>query len=150
MPVPLIAVRTVILVRHAEVNSGINPALSPPGQQRAILLARMLRDINLKAVFVTEFQRSVQTGTPAADMAGLTVTPYSHGDPAGLVATVNTAHKKGTVLVIAHSDTVDDIAAGFNASGAGTLASGQFDRMFLIIRSLGTTLTRLRYGASTP
>lgn len=79
MPVPLIAVRTVILVRHAEVNNGINPALSQLGQQRAILLARMLRDINLKA-----------------------------------------------------------------------MAPGQFDRMFLIIRSLGTALTRLRYGASTP
>lgn len=150
MPVPLIAVRTVILVRHAEVNSGINPSLSSAGQQRAILLARMLRDSNLRAVFVTEFLRSMQTGTPAADMAGLTVTPYSHDDSAGLVATVNAAHRKGAVLVIAHTDTVDDIAAGFGAPGVGALASGQFDRMFLIIRSIGTTLIRLRYGASTP
>ena len=150
MPVPFIGVRTLILVRHADVNSGGDVPLSPLGQHRAMVLARMLRDVNLKAVFVTEFLRSEQTGTPAADAAGLTVTPYASGDPAGLVTTINAAHKKGALLVVAHSNTVGDIAAGLGASGVGVLAPGQFDRMFLIIRSFGTTLTRLRYGASTP
>jgi len=151
MPVPVLGVRTVILVRHADVNStGDVPLSSPLGQQRAKLLARMLRDVNLKAVFVTGFVRSAQTGGPAAAAAGLAVTPYSAGNTAALIAKINALPINVAALVVAHSNTVDDIATGLGAPGVGELAAGQFDRMFLIIRSVGTTLTRLRYGASTP
>ncbi len=111
----------------------------------------MLQDASVRAVYVSQFVRSAQTGTPTATAAGLAVTPYSATDTAGLVASI-AGHRGGLVLVVAHSNTVGDIAARLGAPGVGELEEGQFDRMFLISRLLlsGPTLARLRYGASTP
>jgi broad specificity phosphatase PhoE len=143
----------VVLIRHAEPagGAGADPVLSAAGTARADLLAHMLQDAGLSAVFVTQFQRSVQTGTPAAATAGLVVTPYDAADAAGLATALRTGHSGGTALVVAHSNTVDDIAAALGAPGVGELGHGQFDRMFVIARSwCATRLLRLRYGAPTP
>lgn len=142
---------TVICVRHADIaGGGANPSLSIAGQKRAALLARMLADAAVKAVYVTEFTRSVQTGTPTATAAGLPVTPYPANDTAALVASIAN-HLNGSVLVVAHSNTVDNITAALGAPGVGELQQGQFDRMFIVTRAtLGATLIRLRYGTSTP
>lgn len=142
----------VILIRHAErTGSGSDPELSPAGLARAELLVHMLADAGLTGVFVTRFRRSLQTGRPAATAAGLAPTPYDAGDAAGLAATIRANHAGGTVLVVAHSNTVDDIAGALGDPGVGELDDGQFDRMFILTRhSSGTTLLSLRYGAPTP
>lgn len=143
---------TIIVIRHAErTGAGSDPVLSPAGLVRADLLAHMLQDAGLTGVFVTQFQRSVQTGTPAATGAGLVVTPYQATDAAGLAAAISAGHRGGTVLVVAHSNTVDDIATALGVARVGELAEDQFDRMFVITRRwCGNSLLRLRYGASTP
>jgi broad specificity phosphatase PhoE len=142
---------TVVLVRHAERGAGADPALTPAGQARAILLAGMLQDANLGAVFVTDTLRSRQTGTPAAQAAGLQTTLYDANDAPALAATIRASHPGRTVLVVAHSNTVDDIAAALGAGGVSELTDTQFDRMFILSRSwCGTRLLRLRYGAPTP
>jgi broad specificity phosphatase PhoE len=142
---------TVVMVRHAERGAGADPALTAAGQARATLLAQMLQDANLSAVFVTDTLRSRQTGTPAATGAGLVPTVYDATDAAALATTIRTGHAGRTVLVVAHSNTVDDIAAALGAPGVTELTDTQFDRMFVISRSwCGTRLLRLRYGAPTP
>ncbi|WP_137109857.1 phosphoglycerate mutase family protein [Rhodobacter sp. SY28-1] len=142
---------TVILIRHAERGAGADPALTPAGQARAALLAGMLQDANLGAVFVTDTLRSRQTGTPAAQAAGLQPTLYNANDAAALAATIRASHPGRTVLVVAHSNTVDDIAAALGSAGVTELTDTQFDRMFILSRSwCGTRLLRLRYGAPTP
>jgi broad specificity phosphatase PhoE len=139
----------VVLIRHAErVARGADPALSAAGRARASLLARMLGDASVKAVHVTQFLRSRQTGQPTATAVGVPVSEYDATDTAALAAAITGSHSSGTVLVVAHSNTVDDIAAALGAPGAGELAETEFDRMFIIARrSCGTTLLRLRYGA---
>lgn len=143
---------TVILVRHADrAAAGADPPLSPAGVARADLLAHMLRDLALTGVFVTQTLRSAQTGAPAAAMAGVAATQYDATDAAALASAIRTGHGGGRVLVVAHSNTVDPIAAALGAPGLGALAESQFDRMFVISRLwCGTRLVRLRYGASTP
>lgn len=142
---------TVVLVRHAERGAGNDPALTAAGQARATLLAAMLQDAALSAVFVTDTLRSRQTGTPAAQGAGLQPTLYAATDAAALATAIRTAHAGRPVLVVAHSNTVDDIAAALGAAGVSQLTDSQFDRMFVIARSwCGTRLLRLRYGALTP
>ncbi|UVC19419.1 phosphoglycerate mutase family protein [Mesorhizobium onobrychidis] len=141
---------TVILVRHAERAAGANPALSATGQARANLLRDMVQDEDLSAVFVTDTLRSQQTGQPAANAQGLAPTTYPATDGAALAQTIRIGHAGRTVLVVAHSNTVDDIAGALGAPGIGELADSQFDRMFVIARNwCGTRLTRLRYGAPT-
>jgi broad specificity phosphatase PhoE len=142
---------TVILVRHADVNAGTDPGLSLAGVIRANLLAQMLQDATLSAVFVTEFRRSAETGMPSAVAAGVAVTPYLSTDAAGLITAIRTNHANKTVLVVAHSNTVDSIATGLGAAGVGQLAQTQFDRMFVINRTwCATRLCRMRYGCPTP
>jgi broad specificity phosphatase PhoE len=142
---------TVVLIRHAERGAGADPALTPAGQARASLLAGMLQDANLGAVYVTDTQRSRQTGTPAAQAAGLQPTLYNASDAAALAATIRTNHPGRTVLVVAHSNTVDDIATALGSAGVTELTDTQFDRMFILSRSwCGTRLLRLRYGTPTP
>ncbi len=143
---------TVILVRHAEkASGGGNPDLSAAGHARAALLRDMLQDARIDAVFVTNTNRSRQTGTPTATAAGLPVTQYQAHDAAWLSARVRARHAGKTVLIVAHSNTVDNIAAAFGASAVLELEEPHFDRMFVITRSwCATRLLRLRYGAPTP
>jgi broad specificity phosphatase PhoE len=142
---------TVILIRHAERGSGPDPALTTAGQARADLLAQMLQDAKLSAVFVTDTQRSRQTGTPAAQGASLQPTLYDATNATALAATIRAGHAGRTVLIVAHSNTVDDIATALGAAGVTELTDTQFDRMFVIMRTwCGTRLLRLRYGAPTP
>jgi broad specificity phosphatase PhoE len=141
----------VVLIRHAErVTGGTDPALSAAGRARARLLARMLGDAFVQGVYVTEFLRSRQTGKPTAAAAGVNPIEYTATATTALAATIIATHSSGTVVVVAHSNTVDDIAAAFGAPEVGELAETEFDRMFIISRrSCGTTLIRLRYGATS-
>jgi broad specificity phosphatase PhoE len=141
----------MVLVRHAErVVSGNDPALSTAGRARAKLLARMLSEASVQGVYVTEFLRSRQTGERTAAAAGMPLTQYDAGNATALVATITASHLSGTVLVVAHSNTVDDVAAAFGAPGVGELAEAEFDRMFILARrSCGTTLLRLRFGTES-
>ena len=108
----------------------------------------MLSDAPVKGVYVTQFARSQQTGQPTALAVGVPLTTYS--DPTALAAAVTAAHANDTVLVVGHTNTVDEIAAAFGAPGVGELNETTFDRMFIIGRNLaGTTLIRVRYGAAS-
>ena len=90
---------TVIMVRHADiVNAGSDPGLSTAGLVRANLLAHMLQDAALSAVFVTQFLRSVQTGTPAAAAASRSP---SHSEARAAIArarSLTAIRKKRTAL----------------------------------------------------
>lgn len=143
---------SVVVVRHADiVAGGADPGLSAAGQVRADLLRDMLQDEGIRAVFVTNTNRSRQTGTPTAKAAGVALSTYPALDAAGLAASVRLHHAGQTVLVVAHSNTVDNIASAFGASGVLELAEHQFDRMFVISRAWCTTrLVNMRYGAPTP
>jgi broad specificity phosphatase PhoE len=148
-PLARVGALVVVLIRHAErVTNGADPALSAAGQARAKLLGRMLEDASVKGVYVTQFLRSRQTGKPTAALAGVGLTAYEATSTTALAATIIASHRSGTVLVVAHSNTVDDIADALGALGAGELAEAEFDRMFILARRwCGTTLLRLRYGA---
>ena len=58
----------VFIVRHAEkeTSGGNDPELSESGRARAEVLARMLHDAGITAVYATEFKRTQQTAAPLA------------------------------------------------------------------------------------
>lgn len=145
-------VTTLYIVRHAEkVENGADPPLSAAGQARADELARVLADQQIDAVFVTNFLRTQQTGAPLAAAAGVTPQQYQASDTQGVVNTIITNHPGERVLVVGHSNTVDDIAAGFGVSGLADLPEARFDRLFVVHRFADiAVLDQLRYGAATP
>ena len=145
-------VQTIFILRHAEkADGGADPVLSTAGQARAQTLANMLQDANITGLFVTQFQRTQLTGAPTAAISGVNATQYNATDFAGLKQTIRSNFANKNVVIVAHSNTVDDIAAQFGASGVGELDESQFDRLFIIHKSwYATRLLRLRYGTITP
>jgi 2,3-bisphosphoglycerate-dependent phosphoglycerate mutase len=145
---------TVYIVRHADKASGggSDPQLSPAGLQRAQTLAYMLKQDKVKAVFVTSFLRSRQTGEPAAQDSGVALQEYS--DPNAVADLILANYEGRRVLVVAHSNTVKVIAARLTGSLAVPVADiqePQYDRFYVVHRN-GTKghLDRLRYGVATP
>lgn len=144
---------TVYIVRHADKDgAGPDPQLSAAGLERAQTLAYMLRQDKVKAVFVTSFQRSRQTGEPAAQGSGVAMQEYS--DPLAVADRILADYEGKRVLVVAHSNTVKQIAARLTGSLSASLTDieeHQFDRFFVVHR-IGPKghLDRLRYGVATP
>lgn len=142
---------TVYLVRHAEKADGYDPALSAAGQSRAITLAHVLADAGLAAVFVTDTRRSRETAAPVAAATGLTPIRYDARDANALAATARAGHAGRAVLVVGHSNTLDDLAAAFGAAGLADLDESQYDRLYVLrLDGRRAHLVRLRYGSPTP
>lgn len=150
---PLVAVppTTVYIVRHAEKQSAAaDTPLSDAGRARAKKLAHVLKDAGIEMILVTEFQRTQQTAKPLANANGLTPIQYPAATPSTAVSLISIKGVGKRILVVAHSNTVDDIASGLGATGVAELLEPQFDRLFVVLRVAGTVhLQRLRYGTAT-
>src|SRR5436853_2107543 len=99
----------IVLVRHAEkaANDPKDPDLSPDGRVRSELLAKMVKDAGISAIFVTEFKRTQETAEPTAKISGVKPTIVGGKDTAGLLARFR--ELKGNALVVGHGNTIPDI-----------------------------------------
>lgn len=143
-------ITTVYLVRHAEKADGsADPPLSTDGQVRAQTLAHVLSDAGIDAILVSNFVRTQQTAAPLA--AALGVSPVQYQDSQGVAETIFKENVGGRILVVGHSNTVDDIASALGARNLSDLNEGHFDRLFVIHRFADVVhIDQLRYGAETP
>jgi broad specificity phosphatase PhoE len=145
---PASAQEAIFVVRHAEkVDDSTDAALSPAGEARAAALARTLRTAGITAVYATEFQRTVRTAAPLADMLKLPVTTVPANDQAGLIARVRAAGPADAVLIVGHSNTVPAILKALGCTTPVAIADDEYDNLFVVIpRSQGApTLLRLRF-----
>ena len=105
------AQQVVILVRHAEFQ-GAAPAepktfvLSEVGEARAKLLASILKDSGVSAIYVTDFVRTSKTAEPLARELNKELTVLPKGDPGELVERLRKNHGGQTVLLVGHVDTL--------------------------------------------
>ena len=137
---PMQIATQVIIVRHAEKISGDgdDPELTVLGQRRAAALADILSDAGVGAIFSTQFTRNVQTVTPIADKVGLPVNirpinSVSVGDYArALAAEVRDLHGGETVLIVGHSNTVDDLIVAFGGPRLDDLEHDDYDNIYLL------------------
>ena len=91
------------------------------------------------------------TGAPIAVAKGVDPQTYEAGDADGVIQKVLGEHLGGRVLVIGHSNTVDEIAAAIGETDLTDLGESHFDRLFIVHRAGPIVhLNRLRYGAATP
>src|SRR5262249_6441238 len=122
---------TVILVRHAEVtDAASDPSLSSQGQSRAELLASMLPDAHLDAIYVTEYRRTQQTAQPAAGRFHLRPERVDSGNIAALADAIR-RHTSGTVLVIGHTNTVPAIVSMLGGPSV-RIRETEFDNLFIV------------------
>ena len=140
---------TVILSRHAEkaATPPKDPPLTEAGKKRAELLASMLADSGVDAIYVTEYQRTQQTAAPLAERVHVKPTVIS--DMQQLIAAIR-ARKNGVVVVVGHSNTLPEIIA---ALGGPTvkIADPEYNNLFVLtVGESQSSLLRLHYGDSMP
>jgi broad specificity phosphatase PhoE len=135
---------SVVLVRHAERESGDDPDLTAVGAERARSLAALLAPAGIAEVHATSAKRSRQTAAPTAAAAGVPVAIYS--DESALVAALRLAPAGEHHLVVAHSDTIGAIARGLGAEWRDADPLEEFDRLFVVERrGSQVSLRRFRY-----
>ena len=105
-------VTTYFLIRHAEKDRSDsakqNPELTKEGMARAKKWAEVLKNVNLDAVYSTDYNRTMQTAKPLADLNKLEVQKY---DAKNLYdEDFQKATSGKTVLIVGHSNTTPQLA----------------------------------------
>lgn len=151
---PAFAQKAIFLVRHAEKISEADERLTEAGRDRARHLADMLKDAGIAAIYATDTERARDTAKPLADRLGLKIELYDvGGGMAGPVEAKNFAgklahdHAADVVLVVGHSNTIPELVKAFGCAEKVTLASAEYDNLFVIVPKPGgpATMVRLRY-----
>lgn len=146
---------TVIVIRHGEKDLSVSvtdPPLSPAGEARAALLARMFGDANgigrVDAIYVTPALRNRLTAAPLAARLGISATVAPADDPQGLARRALREHAGGRVLIVGHSDTVPRIVAALSDNPKiPEIGDQEYGTMYIIaVPRIGNpNLLRLNY-----
>jgi broad specificity phosphatase PhoE len=138
---------TFYVVRHAEkakpiagsrVMDANNPPLTEAGMERALALKELLSGKNIRHFYSTNTIRTISTVQPLKEQSlQNTILLYSSkADSMDMFIRQLKAIKKGNVLVVGHSNTVDDIAnklCGYTVI-PGDLKDNEYDNLFIIKR----------------
>jgi broad specificity phosphatase PhoE len=146
---------TVIVIRHAEKDLSVSvadPPLSPAGEARAALLARMFGDPKsvgpIDAIYVSPALRNRLTAAPLAARLGLDETVVPADDPRALARRVLHEHGGGRVLIVGHTDTVPQIVATLSGnSNIPEIGDQEYGTMYIVaVPRIGdANLLRLNY-----
>jgi phosphohistidine phosphatase SixA len=141
--VPALAAKTVILVRHAEKASSKDPdtVLSMAGEDRALHLARLLRNAGPTHVIVSDKKRTQQTAAPLAEQHRITPMIVAAADDKAVASKIKSLPADAVVVVVGHSNTVPVILSELGHPGV-VIADDQYGRVFVVT---GTTLVELAY-----
>jgi broad specificity phosphatase PhoE len=152
---------TYYIVRHAEKETGIDqqtmkPSTDPPlsfeGQERALKLKEMLSGKNVKYIFSTNTIRTISTAKPLKELfLDMPIQLYS-GTRDSMDAFIERLKsiRKGNVLVVGHSNTVDDIANKLTGKTVvpADLKDNEYDNLFIVKRKgNGFVFKAEKYGA---
>jgi len=135
----------VVIVRHAEKanNDPKDPDLSPAGRARADSLARILKDSQIAAVFVSEFKRTQETAAPSAREGIVSPTIISAKDTASLVAKLRGLD--GNALVVGHGDTIPELIKALGIQTPVNIRDDDYAEIFVVILGTQPQLLRLHY-----
>jgi broad specificity phosphatase PhoE len=150
----------VFVLRHADRKPEPLDDLTPSGEERAELLARMLMDCDATVAFRSEFVRARRTLDPLKRRLGdaLKVNEIRLGNTAARVHVERTIEAirsqpaSSVIVVVGHSNTIGPIVENLGGDAADPIGPEEFDRLFILfMRSPSDQVTqlRLRYGAPT-
>ena len=138
---------TFYIVRHAEKATGIDPQTMKPltdppltfeGQERALKLKEMLSGKNIRYFYSTNTLRTISTARPLKELFLNTPIQLYSSKPDSIDAFIQLLKtiRKGNVLVVGHSNTVDDIANKLSGNKVvpGDLKDNEYDNLFVVKR----------------
>lgn len=138
------------VVRHAEKapSDGAMTSdvpLSAEGERRASALADVLKNKNIKTIYATPYKRTQATAQPTSTAIGVPVQTY---DPRDASLAVKIKSSNENVLVVGHSNTVDDIVNSLmGESKLKDLPETQYGDLFIVKKKGGKyKLQQKRFG----
>lgn len=147
----------VILLRHADRT--VADELSPAGEQRAKLLARMLADAGVSVAFRSQFNRAAKTLAPLQkQLSKLQVREIEYkdpNDPDGYAEKIATAIRAlpadPVVAVVGHNNSIGPTISKLGGPMIDAITEKQFDKLFVLCVEPGgrASLLKLRYGEPT-
>ena len=139
------AAPVIFIVRHAEKAStgGNDPDLSLQGQKRADALAHILKDSEIRSLFVTEFKRTQETAAPTARAAHVTPTVIPANDIRPLVEKLRALN--GNALVVGHGNTIPDLLKALGIATPVSIPDDDYTEIFAVIDGDAPQLLRLHY-----
>ena len=152
VPIEALAQKTVILVRHAELEGAAmaepkHMALSTAGEERAKRLADLLKDAGINAIYVTDFARTNKTAEPLYRKLNMQPVVLPKGDPRELAERVRKQHANETVLMVGHTDTLPGLIKALGHPEDIKIDSQDYSNLFVLVpKSEGApTFLRIRY-----
>lgn len=130
-------VQTYYVVRHGEkevqtASMTSDVPLSEKGAARAAALKDLLKDKKIKTIYSTKTQRTQNTAKPTADYFKLSILPYGPFPDSAFINNLKSI--KGNVLIVGHSNTVDDIVNGLTGHKyiPSDLPDSAYSNLFMI------------------
>lgn len=122
------------IVRHAEKAAApaSDPLLSEAGLKRAEQIKTILKDKKIGEVYATNTTRAKSTAQPTADYFHQTITIYGPTPDAAFIRQLKS--KKKNILIVGHSNTVDDIVNGLAGEKkvAADLQDNEYNWLYII------------------
>lgn len=140
------------IVRHAEKDTGSNPALSPAGHKRAGDLFRELNNKKIDLILVSQYRRTAITADSLRLYNQIETLQYkadATGESLFQVIGANGANKKN-ILVVGHSNTLPVIIkrAGVKDFLQTDIPDHEYDNLFIVEqRKEGAIVVAKKYGA---
>jgi len=122
-----------------------NPPLSEAGKVRAFVLRDELAKKHIRHIYSTNTIRSRTTAEPLSQAKNIPIETYGNID--SLVLLLHSI--KGNVLIVGHSNTVDDIVNKLSGKKeiASDLKDSEYDNLFILRGKEGKMkFTRKKYG----
>ena len=131
-----------------------DPPLSAAGELRAVELREKLRGEHIEFIFSTNYKRTKSTVQPLNELRGKTMVQTYNSNKDSMDAFIQKlkAIKKGNVLVVGHSNTIDDIANKLCGSTVvpGDLKDSDYDNLYEVKRKGEKYIFKARtYGIPT-
>lgn len=143
--------RTIYIVRHAEKDTGSNPALSAIGRQRAGDLYRALKHKKIDLIMATQYRRTGMTADSLRIYMKIDSIVYradANGD--NFLKTLQTrAGNAKNILVVGHSNTIPALIrkAGILSYTIKELPETEYDNLFVIKQKKGkATMEQKKIG----
>lgn len=137
--------QTYYIVRHAEKvtpTQGSNmmtndPPLSDAGKARAQALKELLKDKKIGYIYSTNTIRTRTTAEPLSQVSGVAIQIYGPKPDSLFIQQLKALNKN--VLVIGHSNTVDDIVNMLcnKQKLPGDLPDSAYDNLFIVTKKNG-------------
>ncbi len=144
-------ITTIYLLRHAEKVSDQpeDPVLNMVGERRSTQLADLLIDVDIDAIYSTEYNRTKATVQPIADMKDKMITLYTPDKEEKFLKHVFKNHGGKTVLIVGHSNTIPPLVNHLiGEKKYENLKEDEYDKIFIVeALKLGKGKANiLRYG----